>query len=368
MTNKKIAIVINSLKVGGGAEKTASALADGLKGRGHDVFVFVFSRSEEECAVNCEITVLESALPKNSLGALSAIFSRGKEIAKKSKERSIDTFISFMEEANFASLSSKIIFGNKARVICSVRNNPEKKKPMARFLMRALYRFADGLVVNSSALAGLLEGFSSKVSVVYNPMDYEEAQKRAVEDLSMEDAKIFGDGPVFVNIGRLHPQKGQDVLIRAFSLVVKETPQAKLVFIGEGESKERLMALSSSLGLPSKVLFLGRRKNVFPFLRKASVFVLSSNWEGMPNVLLEAMAIGTPIVATDCPTGVREVVAQSSDDANFPVITERGILVEVGNETMLAEAMKSALSTKRKVVVDERFLMDNVLNEWEKII
>jgi glycosyltransferase involved in cell wall biosynthesis len=368
MTNKKIAIVINSLKVGGGAEKTVAAISNGLKKRGCDVTIFVFSRSEDEYETSCQIEVLGSALPKNSLGALLAVFSRGREIASLSKKHGIETVVSFMEEANFASLAGKIFFGNKAKVACSVRNNPEKKKLFAKLLMKALYRFADCLAVNSSDLAKLVSGLSSKVAVLYNPVDYEEAVRKAEEPMSAEDERLFADGPVFLNIGRLHPQKGQDILIKSFSAIAKENPAAELVIIGEGQSREFLIGLASSLGVADRVHFLGRRNNVFPFLRRSKAFVLSSNWEGMPNVLLEAMAVGTPIVATDCPTGVRELVAPSSDSKDFPVTTERGILVEVGNEKMLSEAMGKAITEDRKVFIDERFLIDNVLNEWEKII
>jgi glycosyltransferase involved in cell wall biosynthesis len=143
--------------------------------------------------------------------------------------------------------------------------------------------------------------------------------------------------PVILGIGRLHPQKDFITLLKAFS-ILREKQELRLVILGEGAERERLVELAKSLGVGADVSFPGFVANPFSFLNKASVFVLSSQYEGMPNVLLQAMACGTPIVSTDCKSGPREVLG----DNKF------GTLVPVAEPALMAEAIREVLGGPRR--------------------
>ncbi len=179
---------------------------------------------------------------------------------------------------------------------------------------------------------------ASAIRVIPNPIDTQEIQRLKEEPVTLQ--------PTVITMGRLTHQKGQSHLLRAFRQVRKEIPDATLAILGEGELRQELEGLRHALGLDDAVEFLGWRKNPFAFLGRAQLFVLSSFWEGLPDVLLEAMACGLPVVSSDCRSGPREILAPSSDfrtQADGEEEAEYGILVPppsgVGEEEMLAFAM-----------------------------
>lgn len=173
-----------------------------------------------------------------------------------------------------------------------------------------------------------------RVVTIANSIDLELAKELAAQ-VPGHPWFEAGGPPVILGIGRLVPQKNFSLLIRAFALARQKRP-ARLVIIGVGSGAElaKLQALTASLGLtPDNVWFAGHQTNPLKFLAHARLFVLSSNWEGMSNVLLEAMACGCPIIATDCPTGVRELVEE-----------ERiGTIVPVGDVNAMVRAMLAKL-------------------------
>ena len=138
--------------------------------------------------------------------------------------------------------------------------------------------------------------------------------------------------PVILGVGRLQRQKDFPTLIRAFNLVRQGRP-CRLVILGEGTARAELTALIRQLGLTAEVDLVGFQSNPYPFIARASLFALSSAWEGSPNALTEAMALGTPVVSTDCPSGPRELL----DGGRF------GPLVPVGDHQALAAAMSTTL-------------------------
>jgi len=157
------------------------------------------------------------------------------------------------------------------------------------------------------------------VVTIANSIDLESAAERAAQTLE-HPWFAAGEPPVILGIGRLAPQKNFSLLIKAFAQV-RQTSPARLVIIGAGSGEEpaKLQALAASLDLtPAHIWFAGHQSNPLKFLANAGLFVLSSNWEGMSNVLLEALACGCPIVATDCPTGVRELLGKGRVGAVVP--------------------------------------------------
>lgn len=168
----------------------------------------------------------------------------------------------------------------------------------------------------------------SKASTFRNPVDLERVAKLAAEPLPIErpQGKF-----VVVTVGRLAPQKNQQVLLRAFAQLADN---AELWMIGQGELERSLKNEASRLGIDARVKWLGFQKNPFPFVCAADCFALSSNWEGLPTVIIEAMACGTPVASTLCPYGPDELITDG----------ETGLLVPMEDPTALADALRTLAS------------------------
>ena len=210
------------------------------------------------------------------------------------------------------------------------------------------------------------------------------------EDKKINEIIENNQGYIVMNIGRLTYQKGQDKLIRAFKKVVKEVKNAKLLIFGKGELKEELQELIKSLELENNVILAGFYDNPYKFLKKANIFAFSSMFEGLGNILLEAMACRVPIISTGCPYGPREIIAPNSDlesHAENIEEAEYGILVPVlhndknkdkltKQEEIIANAIIKLLkdNKKRKEYAEKSaerikfFTMEKNKKEWEDLI
>lgn len=255
-----------------------------------------------------------------------------------------DVVISFLDEANWVNCWGKAFGGHRA--ILSVHNDPSRRR--GRVLGRKLsrptawaYSRADLVVAVSRGIAYFLteSGLDpAKVRVIYNPVDVKGIRAMASEEVEppLEGLEYL------ISAGRLARQKGQWHLLRVFRALKESFPDLRLVLLGSGPLKEPLAGLCSSLGLRAylwdrnemtddfDVYFLGFRANPFKYMARARAFVLSSLHEGFPNVLLEAMACGLPVVSSDCPSGPREIISPDSDPlsvAEGVEMAEFGVLV-----------------------------------------
>ena len=182
----------------------------------------------------------------------------------------------------------------------------------------------------------------NRFQVINNPIDIDR-----VETLSSYNSDIsikpFNDTFTFINVARFKEQKNHALLIQAFSYLSKYA-DVYLVLIGEGELMENSKKQCIELKISEKVQFLGFDNNPYKYLIKADCFVLTSDYEGFPNVIVEALACGLPVISTDCSSGPREILAPNSDVSNKLTdkieLQEFGILTPVGNEDLLLEAMK----------------------------
>jgi glycosyltransferase involved in cell wall biosynthesis len=201
--------------------------------------------------------------------------------------------------------------------------------------LRRYYPRCDGILAVSH---GVAQDFSDltgialeQIKVIYNPVVTPELERQAME---RPDHPWFDtpETPVIVFVGRLCRQKNPQLLLEAY-LRIRDARDCRLTFIGDGEERDELQSLARRAGCDRDVAFLGERQNPYPFMRTASVLALSSDHEGFGNVLVEAMAVGTPVVATDCPSGPREIL----EDGRY------GKLVPRGDPEALAAAISDTL-------------------------
>jgi glycosyltransferase involved in cell wall biosynthesis len=207
------------------------------------------------------------------------------------------------------------------------------------------FHAADGFIAVSKGLKKQLRrvpGLGKKpIYQIYNPIIHKEFDAQAGLTPALPSS-VGPEEPFVLAVGRLHKQKGYRHLLMAFARVVKQRP-SYLVILGEGDEREELQSLADSLGIASRVHFLGYTPNVLAYMRQAAVFVLSSVAEGFGNVLVEALACGTPVISTDCPHGPREILAGG----------RYGTLVPIGDVDALARAIAANLDSPKPAMSNE---------------
>lgn len=389
-----IMIIEKSLS-GGGAERVATNLASCLS-KTEDVILVVFNARNN--TYGSTVKTIDLSMPENK-GLLKILWhmkARNK-VKKLKKKYQITHSISFMAEPDLANVTSK---GNE-KVIISVRNKHSSSSPTKFHFYKNKWVFgqADAIVAISKMVKqDLIKSFGIKDSIitsVYNPCYIDIIQKRIEEDIMNENEKAFfvkNKGKIAITVGRLEPQKGQWHLIRAFGTVVDKIPDAKLVIMGQGSEKLYLENLIEDMKLGNNVLLFGYKANPYPYLASSDLFVFSSVFEGLGNILVECMACRVPVISSDYQYGARELLAPGeniSNTTNNIEYAEYGVLVPpmdgkkltsdeplTHSELCLSDAIVKLLSdnelrNKYKIQIEKRgkdFSPENITNQWLKIL
>jgi len=337
-----VAIFLRGL-YGGGAEKVLVNLASGFIERGLNVDLVLVRATGpylEQVSSKVRIVDLKARSVPSSLPKLTHYLRQVRPT----------TLLAALHYPCEIAVLAKRLAGVSTRVIVSEHNTlsqeaariPQKSVQLSPLAARLIYPWADGIVAVSQGVADDLAKItrlsSDRIPVIYNPIVLPELFTLAQEPVEHCWFKP-GESPVILGVGRLHPQKDFPTLIRAFA-EVRKVQQARLMILGDGPERQSLTNLISELGLAEDVALPGFVQNPYAYMAKASVFVLSSAWEGLGNVLVEAMAIGTPVISTNCESGPEEILAKG----------KYGALVPVGDSTAIAQAVTSILTgTTRKL-------------------
>jgi glycosyltransferase involved in cell wall biosynthesis len=274
-----------------------------------------------------------------------------------------ELIISAQSYANLIAIWAHMLAGHPGELIVTERVSMSAATHYARSLrerllpslMRRFYPRADAIVANSQAgaddLAALLHLPSQQVHFIYNPTLHDEIFERAKEPLN-DPWFQPGQPPVVLGVGRLTHQKDFHTLVRAFAAVRRDT-EARLVILGEGEDRLSLEALASKLGVALDVRLAGFVKNPYKYMARAGVFALSSWYEGLPNVLIEALGLGTPVVSTDCPGGSREILLDGALGTLVPVEDAEALAREIAQILREGDAARRRIAQNRQHL--ERF-------------
>jgi glycosyltransferase involved in cell wall biosynthesis len=359
-----VALFMKSL-VGGGLQRSVLTLARGIAERDHRVDL-VLTRAEGplraevsdavrivDLATRSPLQLLPSLVTKPGgaaglLGPFASldpplVFGSVPALARYLVRERPDALISASSWANLAALRARRCADVPTSVVVTERNTlslrsssqPKRRYRQLPRLVRRYYPEADRIVAVSHGVADDLASTAElpreRIETIYNPVVTPELRDRAAEPVAHP---WFGDGgpPIVLGVGRLHPQKDFDTLIRAFARVREKRP-CRLVIVGEGALRGSLMDRVESLGVAADVSLPGFDPNPFAFMARADLFVLSSAWEGFGRVLPEAMACGCPVVSTDCPSGPTEILEGGV----------YGPLVPVGDDVALAAAIAASL-------------------------
>jgi glycosyltransferase involved in cell wall biosynthesis len=337
-TLQRLAFFTRSLG-GGGAERVVVTLASYYAAQGYAVDLIVSRREDTYLKeVHPEVRVHYLHTRRRMLAA-PRLAKDLREIRPAALLATVNTFAAVLAQ-RLARTPTRVILreANTPSIALQAKQPSPFKRTISETAMRWLYPRADAVVAVSKGVAqdllNLIPQLAPKLTVIYNPVIDPEFYAKA--DAPVEHPWFQpNQPPVILGVGRHHPQKGFDTLLRAFARMREQTP-ARLVILGEGPERPNLERLAAELGVAVDLDLPGFDPNPFRYMRRAGVFVLSSRYEGLPNVLIQAMACGCPVVSTDCPSGPSEIL----DGGRY------GPLVPVDDVEALAHAMAQALAGK----------------------
>lgn len=340
-TNARVAFFIGSFG-GGGIERVTANLAHSFVKLGIQIDLITSPESPHLWKMPAETRIID-------LKARTLYMCLPGLVKYLRKERP-DVLVAADHYQNEIALMAKLIARVPTRVIVAehnqlsktARNATKLKGKLAPWFARFLYPYADGIVAVSQGVAKDLSETANlpigSIQTIYNPVITPAMLASANEPLEHE--WFASDAPpVILGIGKLEPQKDFPNLIHAFAKV-RQSQHARLVILGWGPDRPQLEALVKELGLEADVDLLGYVQNPYAYIARSTVFVLSSAWEGLPTVLIEAMALGKPVVSTDCESGPSEILA----DGKY------GFLTPVGGSEALASAILEVLSGNPKPI------------------
>lgn len=364
----RITFVISSL-TSGGAERVMSTMANYWAQKGWEVTLITLgSRESDFYALGDGVKRVALDLLVKSTNPLSAMknnLARVMRLRKSICESKPDAVISFIDRTNVLTLLAVIGLG--LNVVISERTDPAVHRigKVWDVLRKLTYPRASAIVVQSATVQNWLKRTIRKtvVNVIPNPISLKE-----LTGMPDKDAPGIKENSekILMAMGRLGPEKGFDLLIKAFFKTARRYPDWRLLILGEGNERKSLEGLIKELGLTGRVFLPGRVRNPVHFLKQADIFAMSSRREGFPNALLEAMACGLPVISFDCPSGPRELIRNGID----------GLLVPSEDIDALADAIAMLIENERMrsrlafsaTDVLERFGMEKVMTMWEKTI
>lgn len=322
-----IAMLIGALSRGG-SERVLVNLAEYLVNRGWRVTLVTQYRKNGEYPLNPAIERVISDIAPEETGRSRVLnfIRRFRKLRKIWKKQKPDLILSFIGKNNImALLTSRFLH---IPVAVSVRGEPsmEYYNGWMRFMARQLFGIADGVILQTGRCFDFFpQSVRKKAVIMKNPISREFFREPYQGERRKE----------ITAVGRIDENKNHELLIRAFAGISEEFSEYRLVIYGEGELRSRLIDMAAELGLEGRISLPGAAENVADAIYKTSVFVLPSNTEGVPNTLIEAMALGLPVISTDCPCGgPADLIEQGVN----------GILVPVQNQTELQEKLHFLLN------------------------
>jgi len=352
--NKSIIIVGRNL-LPGGAERVIVQLANYFANKNIDVTIITIDSYDVFFELDARIDVIKIGTASDNKLVDKCV--RYSKLRSKIMKIRPGVVLSLPEDVGIYVLLAMI--GTGIPVFVSERNNPWVMPDVriTRLLRKMMYPFASGIIFQTEmAKSFFSKRIQNKGTIIGNPVDISR----------IPDPYIGERKHTIAGVGRLAEQKNFELLINAFSDFNKTNPEYNMVIYGEGDLRERLEKLVENLNLKDKVSLPGAASDVLEKINSCAMFVLSSDYEGMPNVLLEAMCMGMPVISTDCPScGPRELIKNGKN----------GFLVSVGDKTELvstmnkmtdiakADAMGTEALSIRGIVASQKIFM-----QWEQYL
>ena len=342
----------------GGAEHAVANLSNELVAQGEEVSVIIYFSTPHTYPVDSRVHIVNLSggdeKVYNQIGYLKKLYMLRSAMLKSKA----DYIIPFLPQVTIHATLAGI--GLHRKMIHTIRNNPAltPKNPVKRFLCNFIVSHSKkSIVQNEQQRSYFPKRYRNKIYVLFNPV---------ADDMFGITRNRDRDGINIIGVGRLEEQKNFPLLIRSMKPVIERYSDTRLYIYGTGTQEEALRSLTKSLGIESSVFFMGHTKDMKTAYANADIFVLSSDYEGMPNALIEAMAAGVPSISTDCETGPADIIDNE----------ENGLLVPVRNEELLAAAilrliesssLAEQFSQKGKEKIHRICSVTSVVNQLQKI-
>lgn len=356
---KTIALFISSLQKGG-SERVMVNLAEYLYKKQYEVILVTQYKKEDEYELSPQIKRVFSEPEKEKLqgNRIQNFIVRFQTLRNIWKTYKPDVILAFLGKNNLMAIATSKLLPSK--VVVSVRGEPtmEYEGKLMQLLAKSMFAFADGVILQTGQCAGFFpKRVQRKAVILQNPLNEQFLGKQYAGERNK----------TIVAVGRVDENKNHQMLIQAYEEIMSEYPEYHLVIYGDGNKREQLLEYIKEKNLVEKVSMPGNVKDVASHIRDAAVYVLTSNTEGMPNSLIEAMVLGLPVISTNCPCGGPETIIQ--DGVN-------GLLIPVGDIKALAEALKKVLGNQEyadklgenAAKLSEELHPDKVNRKWEQYL
>ena len=355
----KLAFIIGNMS-NGGAQRVISIVTDGLARNGHDVHLLLFNRCKEEYYINpdVKVTSLKDSFEEYSkLGFLNRISA----IRKMLKTISPDVAVGFTEGGYALFLSS---FGMKFPKVASARISPHfilAEKGLRAFINKLWFKSADAVVLQTKSQEKFVPNKLWKNMVIIpNPIN-EKA-------LASADASLRKECKNLIMVGRLDKQKNYIMAFKALNEVKKKYPEIVLTVFGKGSEEEKLSEFIRLNNLEDSIILKGWSQDVIAEYGDKDLYLMTSDYEGMPNALMEAMACGLPSISTDCPTGPSDIIKNG----------ENGFLVDVGDYEALAQKIidviempfeeRQKIASAAQATMRSEYTVDIIVKQWQLLL
>jgi glycosyltransferase involved in cell wall biosynthesis len=329
---KNILLVIDSL-AGGGAEKVVLILSRAFSHMGHNVHIITID-DNIEYDIDFDINLHTLGFKKSHLQPTYIKYGKALRNLTAQLEKKYDRFdltVSFLKKAHriMAKAGNPNAYYSIRNTLSQsiLKNHSGLRRVIKTQKLKALYDNKNILTVSKGCENDLIENVGIKpkfIRTIYNPIDFERINKLA------KCANPYHELNYIAHVGRLSEAKRQDLLLNAFALA---NTDCRLILVGDGPLRKELESLANKLGISKQVIFAGFQQNPYPIIKDAKLCALSSDYEGLPNAILDALSVGTPVVSTDCPSGPAEIL--TGHLANY--------LIPVGNPHAFADKIKKAL-------------------------
>ncbi len=353
MYNKKILMITNDINYSGSA-KMLAYIANGLCDMGNRVIVYTYAGGKPYYPLNCNIEYIPAIKARKSYLDKMVYFLDINKVIRKKRPDAVVTF-----SPNSSVFSILCTAFTRIPVIVCERCDPYTEKGFLLRFKRSIYNYAEGAVFQTEGAKKYYSKRLQKKSVVIgNPVTSCRIERTPANKRNNDISFV---GRFFVK------QKRQDIMLKAFQKITAENDLVRLVFYGGGPDLPHIRQMAEQMNVSHKVCFMGEVGNILEAIKDTAVFVLTSDYEGIPNALIEAMAVGLPVVVTDCsPGGARLLV---EDMVN-------GLLVPAGDVDKIAQAVLFMLNNSdfadacgsKAQQITETYSSQKILQEWNEYI